>query len=105
MKITKRQLRRIIKEEKTKILRESLADTQFMQEQLEKIDNIVGAWAEQMDGMFEEDPEAFAGRTTKEQWTQQVDDAHDALSKAIKAAAERAMERVEMELHDGQFAR
>ena len=105
VKITKRQLRRIIKEEKRKLLRESLSDTQFIQKQLEQIDNIVGAWAEQLDGMFEEDPEAFAGRSTKEQWIQQVDDAHDALSKAIKALAAREMERVEMELHDGQFTR
>ena len=64
-----------------------------------------GSWAEQMDGMFEEDPEAFAGRSTKEQWTQQVDAAHDQLVEAIKMAAEQEIDTMEQMLHDGQFQR
>jgi hypothetical protein len=105
MRITKRQLRRIIKEEKAKILHETLADTQFMQGELERnISNLTGAWAEQMDGMFEEDPEAFAGRSTKEEWTQQVDAAQATLEMSIKEWVEKEMENVEVALHDGHFA-
>mgnify|MGYP003326280337 CR=1 FL=1 len=55
--------------------------------------------------MFEEDPEAFAGRSTKEQWTQQVDAAHDQLVEAIKMAAEQEIDTMEQMLHDGQFQR
>ena len=108
MKITKRQLRRIIREEKARLLTEQMPPTfsESLQEYLQSnIENITGIWAEEMETMFEETPEAFAGRSTREQWTQQVDAAHDVLVEAIKAAAEKEMERVEMELHDGQFQR
>ena len=96
----------MIQEERRKALRESSGDMAFMQEQLQSnIENIAGSWAEQMDGMFEEDPEAFAGRSTKEQWTQQVDAAHDQLVEAIKMAAEQEIDTMEQMLHDGQFQR
>ena len=105
-KLSKRGLRKMIQEERRKALRESSGDMAFMQEQLQSnIENIAGSWAEQMDGMFEEDPEAFAGRSTKEQWTQQVDAAHDQLVAAIKMAAEQEIDTMEQLLHDGQFQR
>jgi len=108
MKITKRQLRRIIKEEKARLITEQMPTTfpEDLQEHLQSnIKNITGVWAEAMETMFEENPEAFAGRSTREQWTQQVDAAHDVLVEAIKMAAEQKIESVEMELHDGQFQR
>ena len=108
MKITKIQLRKIIREEKARLLTEQMPQTfpEGLQEYLQSnIENITGMWAEQMETMFEEDSGAFAGRSTKEQWTQQVDAAHDVLVEAIKMAAEQEIERVEMELHDGQFQR
>ena len=106
MRITKRQLRKIIREEKARLLTEQMPPTfsESLQEYLQSnIENITGIWAEEMETMFEENPEAFAGRSTREQWTQQVDAAHDVLVEAIKMAAEQEIDRVEMELHDGQF--
>jgi hypothetical protein len=105
-KLGKRGLRKMIQEERRKVLRESSADmAEFQGHLTSQIENITGVWAEQMETMFEEDPAAFAGRSTKEQWTQQVDAAHDQLVDAIKLAAEKEIDTMEQMLHDGQFAR
>jgi hypothetical protein len=104
MRITKRQLRRIIKEEKSRLLRESTADMELIQMLLDEHGGkIAEGWGGNMDEMFDEDPAAFAGRSTKEEWVLQVDAAVAQLEEAIKVAVEKEIERVEMELHDGQF--
>ena len=106
MRVTPRQLRRIIKEEKGRLLTEQSADMELIQMLLdEHVGKIAEGWGGNMDEMFDEDPAAFAGRSTKEEWVQQVDAAVSQLEGAIKMAVEQEMERVEMELHDGQFQR
>jgi len=98
MKITKRQLKRIIKEEKRKLMRETIAD---MMSTEGAIDNLVADFQSQMDQLFQEDPEMFAGRSTEQEWKRQVDGATEMLADEIA----RTVERVEMMLHDGQFQR
>jgi hypothetical protein len=105
-KLSKRGLRKMIQEEKRKCLREASTDMELIQMLLdEHVGKIAEGWGGNMDEMFDEDPAAFAGRSTKEEWVQQVDAAVSQLEEAIKTAVEQVMERVEMELHDGQFQR
>ena len=129
MKVTQRQLKRIIKEEKTKLLREirgggrspkklpeshrlrlrkifktkrarpmneTVADMRDMEEAVYVLSQ---TFAEMMLRLFEEDPEMFEGRSTKEEWDQQVSAATDELEQTLGAA----VERVETMLHDGQY--
>ena len=96
MKITKRQLRRIIKEEKRKLLRETIVDMVTVES---AVNNLVAEFQSQMDQLFQEDPEMFAGRSTEQEWKRQVDGATEMLAEEIA----KTVERVETMLHDGQF--
>jgi len=113
MKITKRQLRRIIKEEKQKLLKETVAD---MIEYEELIGNyatqISNNFGEDMMTLYDEEPDAFAVpdpegsgmvRVPKDVWQQQVVYAQQELDSGIVDAISRVIEQVEMQLHDGQY--
>ena len=102
MRITKRQLKRVIKEENRKLLREQ--QDSYMQEQLKiGIEKFAGIWSEEQDDMFDEHPDDFPPGSTKRDWILQVDTAHDKLVAAISAAAEQELTKIETMLHDGQF--
>ena len=102
-KITKRQLRRIIKEERTKLLRESIADMTEYQDMMENYaNNISDKFYEDMMKLFEEEPEAFEG-SSRLDWDQQVVYAQQELDTGIVAAIEKVIQEVEMQLHDGQY--
>ena len=106
MKITKRQLRRIIKEEKARMLKESVTDmVDFETATLESIERISWEFGNAMFVVFDEEPEAFAGRSTQDQWEQQVTSAQDELVEILTLAVNKAVEQVEMNLHDGQYHR
>jgi len=106
MRISKRQLRRIIKEEKRKLLNETVTDmVDFESATLESIEKISWEFGNAMFVVFDEEPEAFAGRTTQEQWEQQVTSAQDELVVLLTEAINKAVEQVEMNLHDGQYHR
>tara|TARA_Y100000034_G_C6612795_1_gene266902 strand:- start:136 stop:480 length:345 start_codon:yes stop_codon:yes gene_type:complete len=96
MKITKRQLRRIIKEEKQKLVHETIADMVSMED---AVNNLVWEFNSSMDELFQEDPEMFAGRSTEKEWKLQVDAATEMLANELA----KTVERVESMLHDGQF--
>ena len=96
MKVTKRQLRRIIKEEKRKLMRKTIADILRW-----KLPDLVAEFQAGMDGLFQEDPEMFAGRSTEKEWKLQVDGATEMLANELA----KTVERVETMLHDGQFQR
>ena len=104
MKVTKRQLRRIIKEEKAKLLKEQVADMvdyqNLIEDVTEKINNLF--YADMME-LFESEPEAFAGRSDEQSWEQQVVYAQQELDTGIRAAIENAIAEVETRLHDGQY--
>ena len=104
MKITKRQLRRIIKEEKAKLLRESITDMTQYQDMFEKAAlEVSDKFYNDMMDMFRDEPEAFAGRSDRDSWEQQVVYAQQEIDTAIVEAMSAALQRIEMDLHDGQY--
>ena len=104
MKITKRQLRQIIKEEKAKLLNEQLSDGSRYQSLINDVtENINNEFYIDMIKLFEEEPEAFAGRSSAQGWEQQVVYAQQELDTGIRAAIEDAIAEVETRLHDGQY--
>ncbi len=106
MRITKRQLRRIIKEEKRKLLRETVTDMADFEAQIEEAaDGIAMKFGDDMHSMLEDEPDAILGHSTADEWTQQVEAAQeDALAKVIQAI-KGALERVESGLHNGDYLR
>ena len=105
MRITKRQLKRIIKEEKARLLKESVADEIQFDELIQNhVKSIVDMYVDRMgEGLFDEDPEMFAGRSTRDEWLDQVHNASLALETACEEAIRRAIGENETMLHDGQF--
>ena len=114
MKITKRQLRRIIKEEKAKFLRESVSDmVHFEGAADECASRMSDLFYDDMMKLYDEEPEAFARpdpaggsgmvRDSKEMWEQQVVYATQELETAISFAIAETIEKIEMQLHDGQY--
>ena len=104
MRVSKRQLKRIVKEEKAKLIRESVSDMDEFEAQVrDSAIVIAGAFQSSMEQLFVEDPEMFQGRSTDEEWSQQVDDAADELQETLADAINNAISRVENQLHDGQF--
>tara|TARA_B100000131_G_scaffold298870_1_gene318735 strand:- start:177 stop:500 length:324 start_codon:yes stop_codon:yes gene_type:complete len=103
MKITKRQLRRIIKEEKAKLLRESVADMTNYQDMFEEASmKIADQFQTDMMSLFDEEPEAFEG-SSRMDWDQQVVYALQEMETGIASAIERVVQEIEMNLHDGQY--
>ena len=103
MKISKRQLKRIIKEEKAKLLRESVADMQQYEGLIERYaSQLSDNFGEDMMTLFDEEPQAFEGQT-KMDWQEQVTYAQQELETGIAHAITKAIEEVEMNLHDGQY--
>ena len=112
MKITKRQLKRIIKEEKQKLLRESVSDMRHFEDAADQAGSrISDLFYDDMMKLYDEEPEAFARpgpgsgmiRDSKEVWEQQVVYATQELETAISFAIAEAINKIEMQLHDGQY--
>ena len=114
VKITKRQLRRIIKEEKSKILlKESVTDMRHYEEAAEQAAiDISDLFYEDMLKLYDEEPEAFAAqdpngsgmaRPDKSEWEQQVVYAQQEIDTAVARAIVQAIQGVETRLHDGEF--
>ena len=103
MKITKRQLRRIIKEEKAKLLRESITDMMEYESLMEKYaSQLSDNFGNDMMKLFDEEPEAFRGQS-KMDWQEQVTYAQQELDTGIAEAIRSVIEDIEMQLHDGQY--
>jgi len=103
MKITKRQLRRIIKEEKAK-LRESVADMQQHEHAADEAGSkLADLFYDSMMTLFTEDPSMFDGRSSKQEWEEQVTYATQELETSISHAIAQVIEEVEMKLHDGEY--
>jgi hypothetical protein len=106
MKITKRQLRRIIKEEKAKLVRETVGDMSEYENLIEQMaTQLSNNFGEDMMSLFDEDPGMFDGRSTKDEWQEQVTYAQQELDTGIATAIQEKIEEVEMMLHDGQYQR
>ena len=103
MKITKKQLKRIIKEEKAKLLRETIADMTNYQDMFENFAlQVSDVFYDDMMKLFQEEPEAFQG-SSRDDWEQQVVYAQQELDTGIASAIAKVVEEVEMQLHDGQY--
>ena len=104
MKVTKRQLRSIIKEEKRKLIRESLAETMPYEKIMQNAANtIVDKFYDDMMTLFDETPEAFEGRADKLEWEEQVVYAGQEIDTAVVSAMNDALQRIEAALHDGEY--
>ena len=103
MKLSKRQLKKIIKEEKAKLLRETIADMANYQDMFEQMAlKISDVFYDDMMKLFEEEPEAFQG-SSRVDWEQQVVYAQQELDTGIASAIAKVVEEIEMQLHDGQY--
>ena len=106
MKITKRQLKRIIKEEKARLMNETVADMKDYQDNLGRIATQISSnFGDDMMTLYDEDPGMFQGRSTRAEWDEQVVYAQQELDTGIVHAIERVIEEIETRLHDGQYHR
>ena len=74
----------------------SIAD---MDEMENILDEVADAFEEKMKALFDEDPEAFEGRSSKMSWLSQTSLAADSL----RLYLDEVIGKVEVQLHDGQF--
>lgn len=109
MKITKTQLRRIIKEKLMHEAPMAKTDDAFLARRDARmvggpigsaITALVEVWADEQLQLIIKDPEAFDERSTKAQWAKQVEAATTALKEEIAQALEGAV----TSLDDGQYA-
>jgi len=105
MKITKRQLIRIIREEKARLVKESVADMIDFEDLIfAGVGDIVEKYNWSMgEELFDEDPEIFAGRSTREEWITQVESAVLDLEEELVQAIRGVISKNEMRLHDGHY--
>jgi len=110
MKITKRQLRKIIAEEKAKMhtLREVVVATtrQLKSVVSEASELVAGEFLEMVFQLADEDPELYAaGRLTRDEWAQQVNNAAADLRVRLREAINKTMDDVELSLQAGEYER
>ena len=103
MKITKRQLRRIIREEKARLLRESVADmSDFAYYNEERADEIANVFEEKMENLAIDEPDVIADPAS---WANETSAAAEVLRKELVSSISNVISSVEERLHNGDFAR
>jgi hypothetical protein len=95
MKLKRSELRQIIREEKLKLLNESITD---MREMSEAINALAQMFNVQMQQLFNEVPNVL-GASTEQEWAMQVNIA----TKELNTQFIRAVQRVEEQLKGGEF--
>lgn len=104
MKISKRQLKRMIKEEKAKLLRESITDMNKYDAAFDDFSmKIADMFEADMVAMYDEDPDLIRG--DRGDWEEQVVYAAQEIETSVAEAIRRAVEMIERQLHDGQYDR
>ena len=102
MKITKRQLRQIIKEEKAKLLRESITDMSDYENLIMKVSaQLTDNFGEDMLQMAKDEPGMIS--TPFEDWEEQVVYAQQELENALEMAIAQTIQSIETRLHDGEY--
>ena len=82
----------------------SVTDMNIWQETIQTAaDDAAALFKAQMIELMSENPEMFEGRSTREEWESQVDNAVEWLDDAIGFVVEQQVEMAETMLHDGQF--
>lgn len=106
MKITKRRLRQIIKEEKHRQLSETIVDTGLFDAAVKNaVKEISDQFGASMMRLWDEDPAMMGERyTDKSEWQQQVTYAQQELDTGLEYTIEEKIQEVETKLHDGQFS-
>jgi len=99
MKIKKSDLIQIIKEELSTKLKESYGAAWEDPDNSTIAEDAAQSWAQMQLKFFEEQPDAFEGRSDEDSWDNQV---HNARADASKQITD-ILDRVEAQLHDGQF--
>ena len=107
MKITKRQLRRIIREEKAKLqkkqLKESITDMRHYEDMIEGAAfDISERFMLDMGNLYEEQPESFQG--TAAEWNREVMAASSELDRRISLEVATAVKEIEAKLNAGDYA-
>jgi hypothetical protein len=106
MKITRKQLRNLIKEEMSRTLNESIVDTGLfdaaIKESAERLSDMFG---ESMMRLWDEDALMMKeqGYTDKQQWEQQVVYAQQELDTGLDHAINEKISEIESRLHDGEY--
>ena len=106
MKITHRQLRKIIKEELNITLRESIMDTTPMMDLMGTMaGEIADRFGNEMERLCDEDPAMMReqGYTDRSQWSRQVGSAEIQLEETIQNMMAQAVQDIETRLHDGDY--
>ena len=87
-----------------RVIKETVADMTEYQNLIEKMAmQLTNNFGEDMMKLFTEDPEMFQGRSTEQDWEQQVVSAQQEVETGIATAIEKKIEEIEMNLHDGQY--
>ena len=103
MKLTKAKLKRIIKEETAKILRENEFDPiQYEHVAGEAADKTYALFVQDMMQQWE-DGEAYGA--TEQEWKQRIESAEESLKVKVMEAIDEAIEQVSTEVSDGRAAR
>ena len=103
MKITKRQLRRIIKEERAKLIKESITDMMDIESKVaDSATGLSDAFGSMMRQMAIDEPNMIAA---PDSWEEEVQNAQVNLDSALIAAIERVIHEHEEDLHNGEYAR
>lgn len=102
MKITKRQLKRIIAEERQKLMTESVSDMRDLEDQVSSAAfGVATVFSELMYKLKDEMDPGDISPT----WDDEVDSAETALTMKIRTDIENAVKMIEAQLHDGAFYR
>ena len=105
MRITKRQLKRIIREERAHLLKESMTDMTEVQDIIEQASRAVGdIFLRKMIALFDEGPEILSDVTTdKGLWEDMVNDAVLEVDSGVNAAIENVLQEIEGRLINGGY--
>lgn len=105
MKVSKKQLKKIIREERTRLLKESMTDMTEVQDVISKASTSVGdIFLRKMIALFDEGPEILSDVTTdKGLWEDMVNDAVLEVDSGVNAAIEKVMYDVEGRLINGEY--
>jgi len=102
MKVTKRQLKRIIAEEREKLLKESVSDMTSLDDQISSAAfGVATVFSELLFPLKDEMPPGDISPT----WDDEVDAAESALMDKLRADITKTVEEFETRLHNGDFYR
>ena len=106
MKVSKKELRKIIQEERARLLRESITDMTGFQDVISKAASLIGdAFLEHMSRLPGEDPGVLADLGIDETtWEDSLNEAVLELDSGMYTAIADVVQRIEAALTSGDFA-